>query len=839
MRNPRSVKYLPLLGLLASLGVIVSGIGIRNAVTVVRGMRTQVMSASSAQDDMQYFMQESRWQFAYAMTTADPHQQLPYIQKAREADGEVQAHLAAFQALALTDEAVRGSDEFLRRWQEYLKARDGLISAILEGRAVEATQLDTKLATQSFEAAASALQKIRHHLADHARSQATLVENTLYRLIIELVLLLTTLGTFAWALLGSRTERNQERDKNEQLARSARLDANRSLVLEMTGKNEPLPKILEHLCLMVQQQLPGSVAAVSLFHQEQLKEIIGLGLPGSFLEDYYSHQAEQPGANWAALRTGEAVYSNIAKDPLWESMRGAALGHGFLYCWSHPVFSSAGQALATVDVYFRAPRRLEQGETSALLSATRLASVVIEHRHLYEKLAFQSQRDALTELPNRRLLQDRLESTLADAERNKTIAAVLMIDLDWFKQVNDQFGHRAGDAVLRTVGQRLGHSIRQGDTVARVGGDEFTVVMSSVASAEEAERGAHRILEKLLQPISLGDRDAQIAASIGISMYPADGQDAATLIRHADLALYQVKSRGRHGVQLYGPQIGSVLRKRMSMETGLSQALHNHELELHYQPQTDIHRSLVGMEALIRWVSPEFGSVSPAEFIPVAEGSSLIVPIGSWAMVEACRQSVAWQKAGYMPVKMAVNVSARQLAEANFVEIVRQTLAESGLNPEMLELELTETTLMEHVDESLERLHQLRDLGVTMAIDDFGTGYSSLSYLQKLPVASVKIDLSFVRDMAGASSTIPVIQAIIDLAHGMGLKVVAEGVETELQLETLRALKCDNIQGYLLSRPVPADEAKLFLHDGTESLLQLNRQVQRTDTIVLTGTTKQ
>lgn len=208
-------------------------------------------------------------------------------------------------------------------------------------------------------------------------------------------------------------------------------------------------------------------------------------------------------------------------------------------------------------------------------------------------------------------------------------------------------------------------------------------------------------------------------------------------------------------------------------------------------------------------------------------------------MVEACRQSVAWQKAGYMPVKMAVNVSARQLAEANFVEIVRQTLAESGLNPEMLELELTETTLMEHVDESLERLHQLRDLGVTMAIDDFGTGYSSLSYLQKLPVASVKIDLSFVRDMAGASSTIPVIQAIIDLAHGMGLKVVAEGVETELQLETLRALKCDNIQGYLLSRPVPADEAKLFLHDGTESLLQLNRQVQRTDTIVLTGTTKQ
>jgi EAL domain-containing protein (putative c-di-GMP-specific phosphodiesterase class I) len=232
---------------------------------------------------------------------------------------------------------------------------------------------------------------------------------------------------------------------------------------------------------------------------------------------------------------------------------------------------------------------------------------------------------------------------------------------------------------------------------------------------------------------------------------------------------------------------------------------------------------------LIRWNSPEFGPVSPAEFIPVAEGSSLIVPIGTWALTEACRQSVAWQRAGYAPVKMAVNVSARQLAETDFVDVVRKALAESGLDPEMLELELTETTLMEHVEESLERLRQLRDLGVTMAIDDFGTGYSSLSYLQKLPVASVKIDLSFVRDISEAASTIPVIQAIIDLAHGMGLKVVAEGVETEHQLQTLRGLGCDNIQGYLVSRPIPASDVEVFL-DHRGSLLRLNRQIRGAET---------
>jgi diguanylate cyclase (GGDEF)-like protein len=808
------------------VGLVVSGIGVRNAVMAVRVLRTEVLMASAAHDDVQYFMQESRRRFVYAMTTADPELRLPYIQQARDADLEVDARLAILARLILPADTLQDSSKFQTRWRGYLQYREQVIGLLLDRKATEAVDYDTRYAAESFENAAKALQEIRHSVAEHAQAQSTLVESTLFRLVLELLLLVVTLGSFAWALVGSRTERNQEREKNDALGRSARLDAQRSRILEMTGKHEPLPNILESVCSLIQQQLPGSVAAVSLFQEGRLHEIVGLGLPGALVQEHLASREDEAGASWDAFRSGEPVYSEIATDPSWGSLRDATVAQGLRFCWSHPVRSSTGQVLATVDVYFRSRRRLEGNETGILRGAAQLASVVIEHRHLYDKLAFQSQRDALTELPNRRLLQERLEGTLAEAERLGGVAAVLMIDLDWFKQVNDQFGHRAGDAVLRAVGQRLAHSIRQGDTVARVGGDEFTVVLSSVSSAEEAERGARRILEKLLQPISLGDRDAQIAASIGISMFPADGQDATTLIRHADLALYQVKSRGRHGIQLYGPQIGSVLRKRMSMETGLSQALQHRELQLHYQPLTDMHRKLVGLEALIRWESPEFGNVPPGEFIPVAEGSSLIVPIGAWALTEACLQSVAWHKAGYAPVKIAVNVSARQLSEADFVEVVRQALAVSGLNPGMLELELTETTLMEHVEESLDRLRQLRDLGVSMAIDDFGTGYSSLSYLQKLPVSSVKIDLSFIRDMDETSSTIPVIQAIVDLAHGMGLKVVAEGVETELQLQTLRELGCDAIQGYLLSRPVSAADAEAFLERDSESLHQLSRQIQ-------------
>ena len=830
------VKFLPLLGLLASIGVVVSGISIRNSVVAVRAMQTVGVPASEAQGDIQYYMQESRRRFVYAMTTSDPNEQLPYISKARVADAEVQARLTTLVSLDLPKAALQGAGEFRSRWRAYLQVRDEVISLILEGRAAQAVHLESKLGSEAFENASGALQVMRLDLGEHAKKQSQLVQSTLLRVVVELVLLVLTLARLVWSLLSSfRSERDKElaheREKNEQLGQSARLEAERSLVLELTGKNEPLQNVLEALCRLVQQQLPGSVTAVSIFHDGKLKEIAGVDLPVSFVQSHYLLPAPDGlGASWAALQSGQPVYSLITDDPMWDSLRDAAVQHGFLACWSQRVLSNSGHALGTVDIYFRTSRKPEVGELGVLHGAVQLAATAIDHRRLYEELSFQAQRDALTELANRRLLQERLEQAITWAARDQHLVAVLMIDLDRFKQVNDLLGHRAGDTVLRVVAQRLARCVKQSDTVARVGGDEFTVVLSSVANAEAAEEQAQKMLHEIVQTISLGDQETYVAASIGISLYPSDGQDTVTLLRNADLALYQVKSHGRNGCLLYGPQIGAVLRKKMSMEKALSLALQNNEFHLYYQPQTDIQRSLVGMEALLRWDSPELGRVSPADFIPVAEETGLIVPIGAWVFREACRQSVAWQQLGHSPFKMAVNVSARQLADANFVEFVRCTLAESGLNPEMLELELTETTLMEYVEESLPRLRQLRDLGITLAIDDFGTGYSSLSYLQKLPVASVKIDQSFIREISEDSkSTIPVIQAIVELAHGMGLKVVGEGVETERQMQTLRVLGCDVIQGYLIGKPGPANEIENFFSGSPQGLLQLDKQIRSKD----------
>jgi diguanylate cyclase (GGDEF)-like protein len=408
------------------------------------------------------------------------------------------------------------------------------------------------------------------------------------------------------------------------------------------------------------------------------------------------------------------------------------------------------------------------------------------------------------------------------------MVAVLMIDLDRFKQVNDLWGHRAGDTVLRTVTQRLQQAAWHSDTVARVGGDEFMVVLSQVPSAQGAEVLAEKIREQICQPISIDNQKAHVSSSIGISLYPEDGTDTTSLIRNADLALFQVKSSGRNACQLYRSQMGAVMLRRMSVEKGLGDAIRNQEFHLLYQPQMNMQLELVGMEALIRWVSPEMGPMSPADFIPVAEETGMIAPIGAWALREACRQSMEWRQAGYPKIKIAVNISARQLADGNFTSFVKNTLQETRMPAELLELELTESTLMDCVEDSLPRLKELRDLGITLAIDDFGTGYSSLSYLQKLPVSQVKIDQSFVREItADCKSTIPLIQAIIGLAHGMGHTVVAEGVETERQLHTLRVLGCDIVQGFLIHKPgSPTEVNGFFAGPKRDDLQELERSVR-------------
>ncbi len=418
--------------------------------------------------------------------------------------------------------------------------------------------------------------------------------------------------------------------------------------------------------------------------------------------------------------------------------------------------------------------------------------------------------DPLTNLPNRRSFTERLEHSLQMARRSHVSLAVVFLDLDRFKVINDTLGHSNGDALLTAVAERLQLHLRDDDLVARLGGDEFTMVLPNVRGMENGVVVAEKILKAFAQPFMVGSREVIVGASMGISLYPSDGEDSATLLRHADDAKRRAKQSGRNQYQFYRAEMTEAAQVQLELERDLRRAIELQQLELHYQPQFDLcSNALIGVEALLRWKHPTRGFIPPSEFIPVAEDSGLIISIGDWVLRRACQQMSAWQRDSHPPFRVAVNVSARQFEQYNLVEIVSNALDEYQVGAEFLELELTESLVMRDVAGSTKQLQKLRDLGVQIAIDDFGTGYSSLAYLQRLPIDRLKIDRAFIKDLGGDPDTSPLAQAIIGLAHTLGMEVVAEGIETTQQLEILRGMNCEIGQGYLLGRPAPSDSLLL------------------------------
>jgi diguanylate cyclase (GGDEF)-like protein/PAS domain S-box-containing protein len=419
----------------------------------------------------------------------------------------------------------------------------------------------------------------------------------------------------------------------------------------------------------------------------------------------------------------------------------------------------------------------------------------LEHRAHY---------DALTGLPNRLLLNSRLEHALEHGRRHGHKLGILFMDLDRFKNINDTLGHPMGDALLQGFAQRLLTRIRGDDTVARLGGDEFVVLLENLHHAEEAALVAQDILELMQEPFRLGNQEVFIGTSIGISTYPTDGNTPEALIKHADTALYQAKEQGRGTYRFYTEHLTQSANARLALETRLRHAMQKKEFALNYQPIYDIDGRIVAVEALCRWHHPEDGTIPPDHFIPIAEETGLIVPLGEWILEAACRQAVAWQKAG-LAVGVAVNLSARQFQQANLLERVQAIVRKTGIDPHRLELEITESGMLARGERSAELMDALKTLGVSLSIDDFGTGYSSLAYLKRLPVDKLKIDRSFVRDIPTDSSDMEIAATIIAMAKNLGLKVLAEGVETQAQLDFLRQKGCDYYQGYYYSRPLPAD----------------------------------
>ena len=435
--------------------------------------------------------------------------------------------------------------------------------------------------------------------------------------------------------------------------------------------------------------------------------------------------------------------------------------------------------------------------------ASELATVEMEH------LAYH---DALTGLPNRPLFMDRLILALAQSSRSNQKLAVFFLDLDRFKDINDSLGHSTGDGLLKAVAERIRRCIREGDTVARFGGDEFTLLIPKIDQVEDAAKIAQKILETLKIPFSIADHELFLTTSIGISIHPGDGSDPETLVRNADTAMYRAKDQGRDNYQLYAPAMNARALERLALENMLRKALSHRELVLYYQPVADMKtKSVVGVEALIRWRHPEMGLVSPAHFIPVAETSGLIIPIGDWVLRTACRQTKLWQKRIDPDLTVAVNLSARQFQQPNLTEEIAEVLEETGLGAKYLELEITESNAMQNAENTIYTLRELKALGVRIAMDDFGTGYSSLSYLKRFPIDTLKLDQSFVREITTDASDAAIATAVIAMAHSLQLKVIGEGVETEEQFAFLHQQKCDYIQGYLFSPPLAVESLEAYL----------------------------
>ncbi len=591
-----------------------------------------------------------------------------------------------------------------------------------------------------------------------------------------------------------------ERQRAEQLNRG------RNQLLEMLAQEEPPQKIFQALNDVIAKDRSRWCCALHLVREGDLHMESSSGLPANLLRSLKQldvTMADAPEALALRERKPQVIEDLPRERKPWPQL---LFANGIQSLWSIPIFAPDGSPLGTLTIYSLLRCQPSQQDWELLESHSKMAALVLERYRLQQDLRRHAYHDSLTGLPNRLLGEEQLHSAIKRSARAATPVAVLWIDLNKFKQTNDVHGHLAGDAVLKEVAVRLSARLRESDTIARMGGDEFMAVLEGVTDRADAERVANSLLQALTAPIPFQRLMLSASASVGVSMYPEDGESADLLERNADMAMYEAKF-GHHGVRAFSPALDLVLSERRELAKAMTEALETEGFALHYQPQYRIDGSLAGFEALLRLPHPTLGMISPARLIPIAEESGMIVALGRWVLREACRQSLEWQLTGYRPVPIAVNISAIQFMRDDFADQVADVLRESGLNPELLELELTESVMVKDFTESTRQLERLKALGVSIAVDDFGTGYSSLNQLHRLPIDRIKIDRSFIQALGETRGTLPIVESIIAMAHRMGMMVVAEGVETEQQERALADHGCDLLQGYLLSKPVEATHA--------------------------------
>ncbi|HET8549638.1 MAG TPA: EAL domain-containing protein [Bryobacteraceae bacterium] len=572
----------------------------------------------------------------------------------------------------------------------------------------------------------------------------------------------------------------------------------RTELLEMVIRNEPLGDILPHVCSLVESHQPGRRCLILLLRDGRLEPVAGSHPRGQCAQTEFAGVL-------ANITEGCEVVSGGLPAPLGAYSAvpirsGESLLLGAVLVWQPALSSQSG--LSNDDTL------MHPAGIDLLNGASRLAALAIEHAQLHDRLIDHSRYDKLTGLPNQWLLENRLEHSLDAARERNARLALLWIDLDRFREINDTLGHRFGDDILIQSASRLSACLPEGATVARIGGDEFAVLLAEPET--DPEGCAARICDEFRNSFQTDGYEVFVTASIGIAVYPEDGSDAATLRRNVDRAMYTAKNRGRNSWCRFERSAMLGGAERIEMETSLHHALPRDEFELYYQPQLDSDLRIRGMEALLRWRHPRLGVLIPRDFLKLAEDTGFIIPMGTWVLQQACRQAAVWAASDSGPVRVAVNVSALQFYHADFCDIVEQALASASLDPALLELELTESAMMFNFEEASRQMQRIRALGVSIAIDDFGTGYSSLSYLQRLPANTLKIDRSFLSDLDGKNA-VPIVRAITTLARSVGLAVLAEGVETSRQLSAMREVGVDLLQGYFFRPPMSATEARQYL----------------------------
>jgi diguanylate cyclase (GGDEF)-like protein/PAS domain S-box-containing protein len=592
--------------------------------------------------------------------------------------------------------------------------------------------------------------------------------------------------------------------------REERLHKGEVAILERMAGAADLAEVLDTLLRLVEAESTGIKATILLFDEESghLHSGAAPSLPQAWIDAVEGCAiGEGVGScSTAAHRRTAVIVSDVETDPLWKDGRDLIRPFGLRACWSWPIIAADGTILGTSAMYSTTARGPSAVETRLAAFTTHVAGIAIQRRQAEDRIRFLAQNDALTGLPNRARLEPIIDHALRNAAQTRSEVAIVFIDIDNFKNVNDGLGHRAGDGVLQVIAARLLANLGPRETAARFSGDEFVVLMREV----EFESGVTLARVAALQaavgaPIAIDGRTFHLTTSMGVAHYPRDGMTAEVLIANADAALFRAKELGRDNVQLFTSEMKLGLEGRLFRQEEMRRGLREEEFLLHYQPQVSlVTGQVVGVEALVRWLHPTLGLLSPAEFIPLAEQTGLIVKLGDWVLRRACHQAQAWQRAGLPPMTVSVNVSARQFRERHWLAQVAAALAESGLDPGWLELELTESLIMQDPRKAVVTMQGLRDIGVQIAIDDFGTGYSNLRSLSTFPISRLKIDQSFVRGIPDSLGDCAIIGAVISLGHQLGLSVIAEGVETTGQMDFLREKGCDAVQGYLIGHPVAA-----------------------------------